>query len=408
MADAKPARHDRSADRIARSGRPASGARRGTGRSATARPTPTGPSAQSRGPAGRGATRPAARPITTASARTAGGETTTPATVWAPGPDPIDASAAWPTPLVERIATAFSAPGDTVVLLPWPSPSTLAGAGADEGLVGVGGVIDHAPGELGSTDLAAAVDTLAGLDRAAHVVHLDPRALARASASRPFWADLIGHEVGHEVGRSGDRGGDRDIDGADDPLRTRAATRRASSIGGGRGPVRADGIGEEEQAPGIADVVITSLPMNPDEDVDLTADAEALAVAGRDLIVPAAARLLRAGGVLVVLTYSDWSRGWLLDPTGPVVAAAQNADLLYLQHVVALHTPIRDGELLAPPDDDAAAAQYARTAHRAQVRGLPAPHRRTASDLLVFAQPADHQRAPQPPATAAREGGVIR
>src|SRR5205085_2165103 len=54
-----------------------------------------------------------------------------------------------------------------------------------------------------------------------------------------------------------------------------------------------------------------------------------------------AARLLRAGGLLAVLTHSDWSTGALLDPTGPLVACAQNADLLYLQHIVALHTPLR-------------------------------------------------------------------
>jgi hypothetical protein len=327
--------------------------------------------------------------------------------VWALGAHPIDASAAWPTALIEQIATAFSAPGDTVVLLPWPSPATLAGALSDDGLVGAGGVIDHAPDELGSTELTAALDTLGGLARTAYLVHLDPRALARASASRPFWADLIEHGI------------DGDIDSGVGSLPTRSATRHAPSThaeeglrvhaaDGGNGGSRANGSGGEVHAPGTADLVITSLPMNPEENPDVTADAEALAVAGRDLIAPAAARLLRAGGILVVITHSDWSRGWLLDPTGPVVAAAQNADLLYLQHIVALHTPIRDGELLAPADGDITAAQYARTAHRAQVRGLPAPHRRAASDLLVFAQPADHQRPPLPPATAAREHGVIR
>jgi hypothetical protein len=327
--------------------------------------------------------------------------------VWAPGAHPIDASAAWPTPLIEQIASAFSTPGDTVVLMPWPSHSTLAGAASEEGLLSVGGVLDHAPGEPGSTELAVALDTLDGLDRTARVVHLDPRALARASASRPFWADLIDHGI------------EPDIDSTAGPLSARLATRhspsthadegsRFHSAESGSGSPSVNGTSEEANSPGTADLVITSLPMLPEENPDVTADAEAWAVAGRDLIAPAAARLLRAGGILVVLTHSDWSRGWLLDPTGPIVAAAQNADLLYLQHIVALHTPIRDGELLAPTEDDPTAAQHARTAHRAQVRGLPVPHRRSASDLLVFAQPADHQRAPLPPATAAREHGVIR
>lgn len=412
MADANPARRDRSTARTTRPQRPATAARRNPSRSssrgATARPTPTGPSAQSRRPAGRSATVATARRSTTASAGTAGNETPTPATVWAPGPDPIDASAVWPAPLIEQIATAFSAPGDTVLLVPWPDASTLAGALPERGLVGPGGVIDHAPDEPGTTELAAALDTLGGLDRTAHVVHVDPRTLARTSASRPFWADLIAHDI------------DRDNDGPNRQSPTRPATQQTPSIhAGDDGPggavldrrssgSRAMGTAAKADRAGSADLVITSLPLHPDDNPGLAGDAEALMVAGRDLIAPAAARLLRAGGILVVLTHSDWSRGWLLDPTGPVVAAAQNADLLYLQHVVALHTPIRDGVLLAPTEDDTAAEQHARTVHRAQVRGLPAPHRRSASDLLVFAQPADHQRAPQPPATAAREHGVIR
>jgi hypothetical protein len=332
--------------------------------------------------------------------------------VWAPGPDPIDTSAVWPTPLIEQIATAFSAPGDTVLLVPWPEASTLAGALPERGLVGLGGVIDHAPGEPVTTELAAALDTLGGLDRTAHVVHVDPRTLARTAASRPFWADLIAHDIDRDI--------DHDSDGSNGQSSTRSATLQTPSIHAGddgsggavldrrRSGSRATGAAATADRPGSADLVITSLPLHPDDNPDVAGDAEALMVAGRDLIAPAAARLLRAGGILVVLTHSDWSRGWLLDPTGPVVAAAQNADLLYLQHIVALHTPIRDGALLAPTDDDTAATQHARTAHRAQVRGLPAPHRRSASDLLVFAQPADHQRAPQPPATAAREHGVIR
>ena len=97
----------------------------------------------------------------------------------------------------------------------------------------------------------------------------------------------------------------------------------------------------------------------------------------------------------------------LTDPTGSVVAAAQNADLLYLQHIVAVHTPIRDGafavELSHPTDDE-----YVLAEHRAAVRGLPAPHLRIHSDVLVFAQP--HVPAPAPPTLAASafETGVLR
>lgn len=83
-----------------------------------------------------------------------------------------------------------------------------------------------------------------------------------------------------------------------------------------------------------------------------------------------------------------------LDPTGTVVACAQNADLLYLQHIIALHTPIHRVHLLphshhapAPPPD------------HAPQPSPPTPHHRISSDVLVFAQPHDHQ-PPLPPSTA--------
>lgn len=89
-----------------------------------------------------------------------------------------------------------------------------------------------------------------------------------------------------------------------------------------------------------------------------------------------AAHLLRVAGALVVLTHCDWTSGELDDPTGAVVAAGQNLDLLYLQHIVALHAPVRNGRLqpLPAPDtpDDGA-------------------HQRVHSDVLVFVQPRDHQ-----------------
>src|SRR5205814_88591 len=68
----------------------------------------------------------------------------------------------------------------------------------------------------------------------------------------------------------------------------------------------------------VADLVIASV--GPDTPLD-------------DRLGLACARLLRTGGILVVLTHSDWTRGRLVDPTGPIVATAQNADLLYLQHI---------------------------------------------------------------------------
>jgi hypothetical protein len=144
-----------------------------------------------------------------------------------------------------------------------------------------------------------------------------------------------------------------------------------------------------------ADLIITSL--RPEHSGDRASDLVALL----------AARLLRVGGILVVLTHCDWTQGELVDPSGPVVAAAQNADLLYLQHIVALHAPIRHGaftgELDRPATDEGARAW-----HRAEVRGLPAPHRRVHSDVLVFANQQSHEPPLPAPAEAAFETGVIR
>ncbi|MBV9163801.1 MAG: hypothetical protein JO281_20125 [Pseudonocardiales bacterium] len=99
-----------------------------------------------------------------------------------------------------------------------------------------------------------------------------------------------------------------------------------------------------------------------------------------DQVALAAARWLRTGGVLAVLTNSDWPQGQLIDPTGAVVTAAQNADLLYLQHIVLVHAPVHDGEFLIEPE----------TTTRAPQHGQTATHRRIHTDLLIFAQPHDH------------------
>ncbi|OZM76612.1 hypothetical protein CFP66_40425 [Pseudonocardia sp. MH-G8] len=105
-----------------------------------------------------------------------------------------------------------------------------------------------------------------------------------------------------------------------------------------------------------------------------------------DTVARLAARALRLGGVLAVLTHCDRSDGVLVDPTGPMVTAGQNADLLYLQHVVAVHLP--PAHLRPRPAHRADGAADGRT---------PAAHRRVHSDVLIFAQPHD---AGAHPATA--------
>ncbi|WP_439381546.1 hypothetical protein [Amycolatopsis lexingtonensis] len=117
------------------------------------------------------------------------------------------------------------------------------------------------------------------------------------------------------------------------------------------------------------DLVITSLP--PERGADGSAETLAIAVA----------RALAFGGILAVYTHSDWSSGRLVDSSGPMIAAAQNADLLYLQHIVTLHTPIRNGRLQPPTATD-------RTDLALGGRELTAPmtHAQAHGDVLVFAQ----------------------
>ncbi len=131
----------------------------------------------------------------------------------------------------------------------------------------------------------------------------------------------------------------------------------------------------EGRTSGSADLVLASLPARAAETVSL--DELALLAADR----------LRCGGIFAVYTHSDWNPGELADPTGAIVASAQHADLLYLQHIVTLHAPVREGRLDAAPTP-AMATEFARARHRATVRGLPAPHLRVHGDVLVFARAA--------------------
>ena len=284
--------------------------------------------------------------------------TPTPATVWPAGPSPIDLDATWPAALVSKIVASFSEPGAQVVLLAWPSPHPrppLATVGPDgainhvhDGVTGdgVGAEVDPAPGSEPDPELADALNAINDLDRAGRVDRVPP-----GPAPEP-----IGAAPAATVDRS-----------------ARESSRALSEP---------------------ADLIITSLHSEHADDHST------------GLAALYSARLLRVGGILVVLTHCDWAEGELTDPTGAVVTAGQNADLLYLQHIVALHEPVRDGCFLSTderPDSNPEHGAAGRARHRARVRGLPVPHRRIHSDVLVFAQPHDHQ-PPPPPAAPARGG----
>lgn len=288
----------------------------------------------------------------------------TPATVWTCGPTPVTEESGWPESIVTKIVTSFSTRGARVVLLPWPGTAQPA---QDTGVIGAHGVIEHAPGGESNPALADTVELIGRLDRHPQVIHLPVPAGTHGPSSDPFWADLVA------------------------PGHGRGIDRRASRQDGSASPAREPGAPLQ----GEADLIITAVA------------PQQAATAHSDHVALAAARLLRVGGILAVLTHSDWNGGRLVDPTGAIVAAGQNADLLYLQHIVALLAPVRDGQFVSILDT-AAAEEEARSQHRATVRGLPTPHRRLHADLLVFSQPHDHQPPPVTVATAAQTTGVLR
>jgi hypothetical protein len=297
--------------------------------------------------------------------------TPTPATVWTAGPVPIDLDANWPTPIVEKIVGAFSEPGGRVALLPWPTAQAAPGDRLRLAPAFSDGTLGHAPEAEPDDEVADALAAVEGLRRAARVVRVPMDPATTGPGSRPFWADLVSTPDGS-------------------PATASSAPRSVLS---------SEVLDCGQAGPADLDVIITSL--RPEHDGDHASDLVALA----------AARLLRVGGILAVLTHCDWSAGELIDPTGAVVAAAQNADLLYLQHIVALHAPVRDGrfavESLAE-FNGATAENEARARHRATVRGLPEPHLRIHSEILVFSQPHEFEPLTVSPAEQAANTGVIR
>ncbi|MER7859171.1 hypothetical protein ABTX61_08715 [Amycolatopsis japonica] len=280
--------------------------------------------------------------------------------MWTCGPDPIDAHAVWPVPIVEAITTAFTDTDAHVVLVdldPAPATATMP--------LDIDGVTTDS-----AASVTAAREAVHAIGRTADTVTFHSGDGGSAALSRPFWAGLVS--------------------AADDPSAALAGT--PSVPDGTDAPCSAEGHAPERGT--RADLVIVSLPD----------DAASVPL---DRLVLLAANRLRQGGILAVYTHSDWTRGRLVDPTGVIVAAAQHADLLYLQHIVTLHAPVEKGRLRAAPSA-AAVAEYGRARQRATVRGLPVPHLRVHGDVLAFAQPAD-VGAPPPsepaPVTAAPGAG---
>lgn len=148
-----------------------------------------------------------------------------------------------------------------------------------------------------------------------------------------------------------------------------AARRAAIDLAGTGREVTTRALTDSSAARGEADLVLASLlpdparPYHPDT-------FTRLAVTAVDQ--------LRGGAILAVLTRCGHTPAGLLDdPTGPVVNAAQAADLLYFAHIVA--APVH-GDTIATPDT---AGQQRREPRHVVVH----------TDLTVFLRPDDQHPA---------------
>jgi len=92
----------------------------------------------------------------------------------------------------------------------------------------------------------------------------------------------------------------------------------------------------------------------------------------------ACATVLRPGGLLVTVTRNPRPQGRLFDLAAATVRLAQQAGLVYLQHVIALRAGIRDGRLVAPPS-----LRQRINTRNARARGVPV-HLPAHEDVLVF------------------------
>jgi modification methylase len=99
-------------------------------------------------------------------------------------------------------------------------------------------------------------------------------------------------------------------------------------------------------------------------------------------VLAGCARLLRPGGLLVMVTKNTRRQGRLNDLAATTVRLAEQAGLGYLQHLIALHAAVRDGGLVARPSF----WQLTQT-RRARIRGEPV-HLVVHEDVLVFAKTA--------------------
>ncbi|APU15301.1 hypothetical protein [Actinoalloteichus fjordicus] len=265
-----------------------------------------------------------------------------PPTVWsASTTHPSAPRDLWPVGVISQIVTSFSQRGDHVLIITADTTTTER----------IDSVETATRTGAGAGAVEAAFDAVTTAGRVAGITVLWNRPLSHESPAPAYWASLVA--------------------GPDHPA---AAGERPQS----------DPIVEDDSVQPRADLIIAAVPPSWTRHRRI------------DHLALQAARLLRTGGILAVLTHSDVREWQLVDPTGPVVTAGQNADLLYLQHIVALHHTTDE------PSDSEVVGTAASDVDR------PQPHRRVHSDVLVFAQPHDHEPPPTSAVTATVPSQVIR
>ena len=311
----------------------------------------------------------------------------------------------WPTAVLAAILDAFSTAGTAVALLPWPARSPAPSPANPT-------APDHTTGRLRSTasrdhGIAAALETIAAAGgRPILLPDPDPATTNRPGTNTP---DPTLPDTAPPDTTPPDTAGPVTVA----PTAAALAARGDSASPIARDPQRPPGNDTLTRSQ-PAELIVTSVAPG---DVD---EASAARVA------LAAAHALRSGGLLLVLTHSDHDdEGRLVDPGGLLVTAAQNADLLYFQHVIAITAPVRDGHVHLPPATDVpatdlsaadssaadpptrapAAVQAASVATFPAVpstlastgpEGLGRRHRRVHRDLYVFGRQHD-ERIPTGP-----------
>jgi modification methylase len=106
------------------------------------------------------------------------------------------------------------------------------------------------------------------------------------------------------------------------------------------------------------------------------------------------ATVLRPGGLLVTVTRNPRPQGRLFDLAAATVRLAQQAGLVYLQHVIALRAGIRNGRLVA-----SVSLRQRINTRNARARGVPV-HLPAHEDVLVFGRMAPNE----PPKAVVRRG----